>query len=106
MDSAKIVKGETGLVYDTRMAEHRCLWDPNFPECPERFTRVLDRCIELGLVERCRPIAVRNASVDEVLIKHSQAHYDLLKTTSQCTDEVKTEDLSSKFDAVYIHPVI
>lgn len=43
MDSLKIVRGDTGLVYDNRMSQHRCLWDPKFPECPERFTRVMER---------------------------------------------------------------
>lgn len=43
MDAMRLVRGRTGLVYDDRMAEHRCLWDPEFPECPERFTRVLER---------------------------------------------------------------
>lgn len=43
MDAAKMVRAETGLVYDNRMAEHRCLWDANYPECPERFTRVMER---------------------------------------------------------------
>lgn len=45
MDSVKNVRGHTGIVYDNRMAEHRCLWDPNYPECPERFTRVLERYV-------------------------------------------------------------
>lgn len=25
------------------MAEHRCLWDANYPECPERLTHTLER---------------------------------------------------------------
>lgn len=37
------VRGETGIIYDDRMADHRCLWDSKFPECPERFTRVVER---------------------------------------------------------------
>lgn len=43
MDAVGVVRGQTGLVYDHRMAEHKCLWDPDFPECPERFTRVMER---------------------------------------------------------------
>lgn len=43
MDAQQLVRSATGLVYDERMAEHRCLWDEEFPECPERFTRVLER---------------------------------------------------------------
>lgn len=36
-------RGKTGLVFDRRMAEHCCLWDQGYPECPERFTRVIKR---------------------------------------------------------------
>lgn len=43
MDTLKVVRGETGLVFDNRMAEHKCLWDAEFPERPERFTRVMER---------------------------------------------------------------
>lgn len=35
--------GLTGIIYDKQMADHCCLWDPNYPECPERFTQVLER---------------------------------------------------------------
>lgn len=43
MDSIQCVRGETGIIYDDRMGDHRCLWDAKFPECPERFTRVVER---------------------------------------------------------------
>lgn len=36
-------RGKTGLVYDLRMTEHRCLWNNGYPERPERFTRILAR---------------------------------------------------------------
>lgn len=49
MDSVKNVRGHTGIVYDNRMAEHRCLWDPNYPECPERFTRVIERYVCMNI---------------------------------------------------------
>lgn len=42
-NSMEKIRGETGLVYDKRMADHCCLWDRNYPECPERFTQVLER---------------------------------------------------------------
>jgi hypothetical protein len=43
-----MVRKQTGIVYDRRMTDHKCIWDPNYPECPARFTRVLERC---GMVE-------------------------------------------------------
>lgn len=43
----ELKRGQTGIVYDNRMAEHRCLWDQGYPECPERFTRVIQRYFNL-----------------------------------------------------------
>lgn len=43
MNFTDIIRCDTGIVYDERMAEHCCLWDKGYPECPERFTRVMDR---------------------------------------------------------------
>jgi hypothetical protein len=42
-ESKKVVKGATAVITDPRMAEHLCLWDANYPECPERLTRTVDR---------------------------------------------------------------
>lgn len=63
------------------------------------------RCQALKLIERCKPISSRSATIDEVLIKHTKEHYDVLKATSDSTDNEQLEDLSSRYDAVYIHPV-
>ena len=34
---------KTGITYDESMAEHKCLWDDNYNEKPERFIRILQR---------------------------------------------------------------
>lgn len=39
-----------------------------------------------------------------MLLKHTQEHFDLLKSTSHSSDEEQLEDLSSQFDAIYLHP--
>lgn len=100
-----MIRKETGLVFDRNMAEHECIWDPNYPECPARFTRVLQRCEELGLVQRCKLIEPRRATENELLSKHSQKQIDILKATDGSTDSENLELLSSKYDCVYIHPV-
>uniref|UniRef100_A0A1B6EJ36 Protein deacetylase HDAC6 n=1 Tax=Cuerna arida TaxID=1464854 RepID=A0A1B6EJ36_9HEMI len=103
--SAKdVVRGSTGLVYDTRMVNHRCLWYPTHQECPDRFMKTLDRCEELGLVERCQRVDVREATETELLTCHSQAHIDQLKETNNNHDVDQMERFASKFDAIYIHP--
>ncbi|XP_029174654.1 histone deacetylase 6 [Nylanderia fulva] len=104
IDAYKVVRKETGLVFDRSMAEHECLWDPNYPECPARFTRVLQRCEELGLVQRCKLIEPRQATENEILTKHSQKQIDILKATDGCADSENLELLSSKYDAIYVHP--
>ncbi|XP_058974555.1 histone deacetylase 6-like isoform X2 [Musca domestica] len=103
--NAKYMKQRpTGLVYDESMSQHRCLWDDKHPECPERFIRVLDRCRELNLVERCQLISSRRATKDEIMLLHSEEHYKLLEKTSGVHDDEKMEDFSSHYDSVYIHP--
>lgn len=105
IDAKDMIRKDTGIVYDRSMAEHRCLWDDNYPECPERFTRVLQRCEELGLVKRCKYITPRNAEYNELLLKHTPAHIEKLKSTEDNNDLEKLEELASKYDAVYFHPV-
>ncbi|CAL7939697.1 unnamed protein product [Xylocopa violacea] len=104
IDSYNTKRMETGLVFDHSMAEHKCLWDPNYPECPARLTRVLQRCEDLGLIGRCKMIAPRQAMESEILMKHSQEQIDILKATDGCTNEDSLELLSSKYDAIYVHP--
>lgn len=99
------MRKETGLVFDRSMAEHECLWDPNYPECPARLTRVLQRCEELGLMQRCKLVESRCAAENELLSKHSQKQIDILKATDGSIDSENLELLSSKYDAIYIHPV-
>lgn len=105
MDSRDLSRKDTGLVYDNSMAEHECLWDKNYPECPKRLTRTLERCNELGLISRCKLISPRLATDKELLQKHTQKQIDILKATDGCTDLTKLEELSSRYDAIYIHPV-
>jgi len=47
----------------------------------------------------------REATDAELLAKHTQQQIDILKATSGSNDEEKLEKISSKYDAVYIHPV-
>lgn len=67
--------------------------------------RLSIRCEELHLTDRCHPICPRPGTQQEILLKHTQEQYDILKATEQETDELKLEELSSHYDAIYIHPV-
>lgn len=64
-----------------------------------------NRCEELHLIDRCHPIGTRSGTLEEILLKHTQEQYDILKATENETNEQKLEALSSHYDAIYIHPV-
>nr|XP_026498088.1 histone deacetylase 6 isoform X3 [Vanessa tameamea] len=104
MESKLKIKGPTGFVTEPRMAEHRCLWDDKYPECPERLISVIERCKELNLIEQCKVLTPRAATREEIETLHSPAVIDMLETTHQNNDVAYLEDLSSKYDAIYIHP--
>ncbi|XP_059051071.1 histone deacetylase 6 [Achroia grisella] len=104
MESKTKVRGPTGFVTEPRMAEHRCLWDDKYPECPERLIGVIDRCRELNLIEQCVEFEPRAATKEELNVLHSPSVYDMLETTHNNNDLEYLEDVSSKYDAIYIHP--
>ncbi|XP_053610806.1 histone deacetylase 6 isoform X1 [Plodia interpunctella] len=104
MESKNKVKGPTGFVTEPRMAEHRCLWDANYPECPERLVSVIDRCRELNLISQCQEFSPRAASKEELSSLHCPSVYEMLETTHNNHDAEYLERLSAKFDAIYIHP--
>lgn len=86
------------------MAQHCCLWDSSYPECPERFTSVINRCRDMKLIERCKELVPRMATKEEIMTVHTEDVYDLLKKTKGSTDEAQLEEMSSHYDAIYIHP--
>ena len=59
----------------------------------------------MGLIDKCVSYPPRAASVEELTMLHSKEVYDMLEKTHQNNDLDYLEKLSSKYDAVYIHPV-
>jgi histone deacetylase 6 len=47
----------------------------------------------------------REATEKEILMHHSVEQLEILKETRECKDEEFLEELSSRYDAIYIHPV-
>ncbi|KAL4113721.1 hypothetical protein QTP88_017298 [Uroleucon formosanum] len=92
----------TGIVYDDNFITHKCLWDENYSENPQRYTSILDRCNSLGLIDRCIKISSRQATKEELLSKHTAEHIDLLESTEHYNVE-KLEQLSSRYDSIYVH---
>jgi histone deacetylase 6 len=105
LSSKLLIRKQTGIIYDDSMGvEHYCLWDQNYPESPERYSSVMNRCRELKLIERCLELTPRLATKDEILMNHTEEHYKLLESTKGIRDNEKLENLSSLYDAIYIHP--
>lgn len=103
LSGISMVRGETGVIYHKSMTKHYCLWDPNYPENPERFTSVINRCNELKLFDRCKQLHPRLATKEEILTVHTKKHYELLESTNNSTNEDQLEELCSHFDAIYIN---
>lgn len=94
----------TGIIYDDRMIEHSCIWDPNYPECPERYKQSLKRCEDYGLIKRCVKLQSRKATEEEILSVHSKKIFDIVKGTKDESDVEKLEKLAENYDSVYFHP--
>lgn len=42
-NSNTITKGPTGVCYDVEVLKHKCEWDDNYPENPQRLSCVLEK---------------------------------------------------------------
>ncbi|KAL7039894.1 hypothetical protein ACKWTF_000165 [Chironomus riparius] len=104
LSSINMVRGRSGVIYDESMTQHFCLWDQNYPECPERFTSVINRCNELELFDRCIELKPRLATKNEILSIHTEKQYDLLQSTRDLNNEDQLEDLCSQYDAIFMNP--
>jgi acetoin utilization deacetylase AcuC-like enzyme len=71
----------TGLVYDETFLLHRAPYD--HPEHPGRLSAIWNRLEGDGLVSRCRRIAARDATRDELLAVHSSEHIDRVEATAR-----------------------
>lgn len=81
----------TGYCYSTRMTLHAPLQaivdkgeDPH-PEQPERIRGVFKKLQEAGLTTRMERIAVREAVKEEILLVHSEGHWDRVRGTGYQT---------------------
>ena len=116
-----------GVVYHLSMGDHRCLWDPDYPEHPGRLLSVLARsstcprpstpahlaksphlipirCEDLGLLGRCTRVPARDATRQELLRCHSPDLLDLLERTASMTQEELMETSATLGYSLYLHP--
>ncbi|XP_016392781.1 histone deacetylase 6-like isoform X1 [Sinocyclocheilus rhinocerous] len=93
----------TGLVYVDAFTRFHCLWDASHPECPARVSAVMEMLETEGLLGRCVQVEARAVSEDELLLVHTKAYVELMKSTQKMTEE-ELKTLAHKYDSVYLHP--
>ena len=71
----------TGLVYDERFLLHRAPYD--HPEHPGRLSAIWNRLGAERLLDRCRRIAARDVTREELLAVHTGDHIDRVEATSR-----------------------
>lgn len=91
----------TGVTYHEDMVNHYSLWDPNHPECPQRFAEIIKRCEALNLLDRCKYISPREALPEEIQRFHSKNMITLLQDCQTKTAD-ELEEISSYYDSIYI----
>ncbi|KAL8604359.1 hypothetical protein ACOMHN_028122 [Nucella lapillus] len=97
-DEGPVQHKGTGFIYDELFTRHKCEWDSNYPECPERIQQPFARCQELGLIERCLRISVSYATEDQVQWQHSPRHLELTQETAAMSPVQRTQ-LAKKYDS-------
>ena len=71
----------TGLVYDEAFLLHRAPYE--HPEHPGRLSAIWGRVKEDGLAGRCRRVAAREATREELTAIHAPTYVDLVDATSR-----------------------
>ena len=97
------VRGCVGLVYDERMLEHLCPWDPHHIETPDRLRVIWARCHELGLVQRCERLEAREATDQELGTYHTKRYLERFAGSREKSSE-EMEAECREYDSVYMSP--
>lgn len=94
----------TAYIYDSSVNEHYCLWDENYPECPDRVKCIYNRGQELNLWERCVEIPnTENDVMPYIQAMHNETKsIEKLKEISESTPE-EQEQYATMYDSVYFN---
>ncbi|ODV82192.1 uncharacterized protein CANTADRAFT_136463 [Suhomyces tanzawaensis NRRL Y-17324] len=111
---------KTGLVYDVRMRYHAKIFTSYFeyidphPEDPRRIYRIYKRLAEAGLIQDSSlagtedigplmvKIPIREATAEEILEVHSEAHLQYIQSTELMNREQLLEE-TEKGDSIYVN---
>ncbi|XP_064215430.1 histone deacetylase 6 isoform X1 [Tribolium castaneum] len=99
-----ITRGKTGIVYDREVLKHKCDWDENYPENPQRLESILEKCTGQGLFERCvtLPNYKRSDLYEKVIAKHNPDLFAKLERVSKMDLKAREQEASS-YDAIYFN---
>ncbi|PRD32864.1 UNVERIFIED_CONTAM: Hdac6 [Trichonephila clavipes] len=103
MSFPKIRNDKTGLIFDDRMAEHSCTWDPKHPEKPERYLSSMKKIKDYDLLQRCHIMPSRMANIEELKIAHSEEYIDKIKNSAGIENVNQFERFASKYDSIYLN---
>mmetsp|Transcript_77967 Transcript_77967/g.215571 ORF Transcript_77967/g.215571 Transcript_77967/m.215571 type:complete len:505 (-) Transcript_77967:254-1768(-) len=92
-----------GLFYDRRMEKHRNLENPDHPEQPARVRRIVECLERKGLAQRCKRIPCREATREELELKHTREHVDAMLAIRNLTDEEAIR-AGQAYDSVFLCP--
>ncbi|KAH8716962.1 hypothetical protein GQ44DRAFT_775716 [Phaeosphaeriaceae sp. PMI808] len=110
---------KTGLVYDPRMRFHAelpnmTLMDDIHPEDPRRIHSIFEEIKQAGLVgssgtleddkneDHCWRIAIRPATKPEILMIHTEEHYDFVESLQYMTVG-QLKDAAEELDSIYFN---
>lgn len=111
---------KTGLVYDVRMRYHAKIFTSYFeyidphPEDPRRIYRIYKKLAEAGLIQDSSlsganelgplmlKIPIREATKEEILEVHSEAHLNFIASTETMSREALLEE-TQKGDSIYVN---
>ncbi|XP_057656413.1 histone deacetylase 6 isoform X1 [Diorhabda carinulata] len=79
---------------------HYCIWDPNYPENPERVACSKRRLEDLDLIKRCKKVSPQKFPEDVYLKLHNKELYEKLKDIKNISED-KLQELASKYDSVF-----
>ncbi|TDL21881.1 histone deacetylase complex protein [Rickenella mellea] len=95
--------GSFGYVYDSRMLLHSSRSD--HPESPDRIRKIYERLKDENILARIKRIPARKAKKSEVLLVHSEDHWDNVESiASMSNDAMIDAEAYYSYLSLYVSP--
>ncbi|XP_018323609.1 histone deacetylase 6 isoform X2 [Agrilus planipennis] len=102
-NSISSIKKGTGICFDDFMSLHKCIWDPEYSEGPQRYFAVINRLKELDLIERCERLKPKQIKRENIARVHHKDLYLRLKEICDIRNSLELEKKASEYDSVYFN---